>query len=477
MLEISSNVFKGIIFSYVDPAAENLRSDKIGDLVAMITSKCHFAVNSAGSLHYYENGCFYEGAERLVAKAYGEILDGIGKSNEWKKKDRDALITKISDLAPKLQEWLYDDSINFKNCLYNWENNFVRYYHKDVVDSPPYLTTVQLPINYNPDAECPEWDKFVKRLFPEGAEEVAYKIIAYLMVPLEGIQKAIVLLGEAGNGKSTFLNMITEILGKNNISNLTLHQIEEKIFCRYQLMGKLANIEQEMRVNKFRTLDTFKAITGGDPIPIEKKFGDTFFYTPFVRLVFGANKMPSSEDGSTETLAYLRRLIQIPFTKTFYSSPAQIEDLRERLTNPQEMSGVVNKAISYLREIREYGLVLPPALEFANKEYIAVPEIVARWGIEHIQLTENEKDIVLDSEIKNLYMTTCGHIVDNNTLGKYINKLYLGGYVKRKRQTINKGNREWGRTGMKLINLEKVTYDASRREDEEITVGEKGYVN
>ena len=77
-----------------------------------------------------------------------------------------------------------------------------------------HLSPFQLNVTYDADARCPAWETFVDSTFPEDALVVAWEIIAWVMMPNTSIQKALLLLGEGGNGKSTFLTAVETFLGE-----------------------------------------------------------------------------------------------------------------------------------------------------------------------------------------------------------------------------------------------------------------------
>src|SRR5205823_2729151 len=109
---------------------------------------------------------------------------------------------------------------------------------------PAFLSAVQIPVDYDPEAKCPAWEQFCSEVFPTDAADagVPFEILAYAMFPGGGRQHAVLCIGEGANGKSVFLSAASTFLGKRNIANLTLHRIEGDRFSASRLVGKLANI-------------------------------------------------------------------------------------------------------------------------------------------------------------------------------------------------------------------------------------------
>ncbi|MCX6630819.1 MAG: hypothetical protein NTW28_24650, partial [Candidatus Solibacter sp.] len=107
---------------------------------------------------------------------------------------------------------------------------------------PSFLSPVQLPVHYDPDATCPAWLRFARQTFPSDAPDLAWEIATWLMTPDTSIEKALLFHGEGGNGKSTYLSGLTSFLGGWNCTNLSLHKLEAGRFAAARLVGKLANI-------------------------------------------------------------------------------------------------------------------------------------------------------------------------------------------------------------------------------------------
>ena len=100
--------------------------------------------------------------------------------------------------APKLWTRPPPNLINLKDCILDVRIR-KRYKH-----TPKFLSPIQIPVEYDPEAACPEWEKFIKQIFPKDAQDLPWEIAGNLLVPDTSSQKAILLVGEGGNGKSTY---------------------------------------------------------------------------------------------------------------------------------------------------------------------------------------------------------------------------------------------------------------------------------
>jgi len=198
------------------------------------------------------------------------------------------------------------------------------------------------------------------------------------MRPDVSIQKAILLLGEGANGKSTYLAGVTAFLGRSNVSSVSLHKLESDRFSVARLVGKLANICSDLPSNHLVGTSTFKALTGGDTMLAESKFKDSFEFMPYARLVFSANHAPASADSS---YAFFRRWHVIPFIRTFEGAEEiPRPEMDARLSNPRELSGVLNKALWALGLMQEQGgMIKSESMARAGDEFQRATDPVAVW--------------------------------------------------------------------------------------------------
>jgi len=238
--------------------------------------------------------------------------------------------------------------------------------------TPAHLSTVQIPVEYDPDADCPFWQRFIKGVFPADCQDLPWELVAWLMIPTTSIQKAVLLLGEGNNGKSTFLTALGSFLGHQNVAGVSLHKLEANRFATAQLVGKLANVCPDLPSAHLAGTSVFKALTGGDLIHAEWKHGAMFEFASFARLVFSANYPPQSSDSSH---AFFRRWLVVPFERTFTDKDEiSREELDRRLSDPKELSGVLNMALIHLQRIRDRGITTTESMQKAWYEFREVTD-------------------------------------------------------------------------------------------------------
>lgn len=307
----------------------------------------HFAQDAGGKLYIYGSGAYRGGGEAHIRRKVKSLHEGWGSADQWSSHKANEVVEYIRVDAPELWNQPPANFINVQNGLLNVDTGQLQPH------SPGFLSTTQLPVIYDPTATCPAWEAFIQATLPEDAQGIIWEIAGDLAVPDRSIQKAHLFVGEGANGKSTQLTALINFLGKANIASLSLHKLEEDRFAAARLVGKLANICPDLPSAHLAGTSTFKALTGGDVITGERKYSDSFDFTPYCRLVFSANHMPASRDGSW---AFFRRWLVIPFTRTFEGEAATPRAILDaRLAQPSELSGVLNKALIALRQLRQRG--------------------------------------------------------------------------------------------------------------------------
>jgi len=241
------------------------------------------------------------------------------------------------------------DVINVKNGLLNLKTGELKPH------TPEFLSTVRIPVKYDPNADCPKIKKFLSEIVPENESPLLEEIAGYCLYKQYFIKKMIMLVGSGDNGKTTFLNLITALLGKENCSNIAIHELESNRFASSCLYGKLANIYPDLPATTLRTTGKLKALTGGDRIHAEKKFKNTFSFENYAKLLFSANTVPMTYD-STEAFFERWIIVEFPFRFKDNGGTKKVDkNLIKKLTTEEELSGFLNLALKGLKRLLENG--------------------------------------------------------------------------------------------------------------------------
>lgn len=221
---------------------------------------------------------------------------------------------------------------------------------------PRYYFMGQINVSYDENAAIPEkFIEFIMEISQPNDENTInlMEAFAYPLLPGYPIQRAIALIGAGQNGKSTFLKAMEMFYGERYMAHLTMQQlsgaIEGQPFALTQLVGKLANIADDLPAKAVKDVGYFKQLTGGSSVEAERKFGNRLSFVNTAKFFFAANQMPAV---SEDTVAFYRRFLFVEFSNIIEKPRDQKEVLAE-IMSEKEKSGVLNMLL---------GIVVPRLL-------------------------------------------------------------------------------------------------------------------
>jgi putative DNA primase/helicase len=360
----------------------------------------HFALDAGGKLYCYHKGVYLPNGDTVIKKLVKRFTVETMQDKSWHRSLNADVIEFISIDAPTLWSRPPVDELNVRNGILRLKDRVL------LPHSPNHLTASQLPVLFDARAKCEAIDTFVEQVFPSDSVPLAYEIAGWLMLPITSIQKAILLNGGGGNGKSVYLNLLCKLLGASNYSSLALHKLEDNRFAASRLIGKLANICADLPTESLAGTSVFKAITGGDTLTAEYKFQNSFDFQPFARLVFSSNSLPQSNDASQ---GFFDRWVVVPFDRSFRGTGVEIPraELDARLTSPGELSGLLNKALDALETVkkRNWRLHSSETLSNAHREFHSITDPLGVWLD---QFTVDDPDVVtVKAVLRGAYGAEC----------------------------------------------------------------------
>jgi putative DNA primase/helicase len=323
-------------------AVEDAKSEKSAhkpstrELAEQIAAQEPYATGGAQTYTYVDG--YYQPGERHLQQRIVELL-GDG----WSRRKADEITAFLRVTSPELWERPPLGTINVPNGLLDVHTRKLR------AHTPEHLSPVRTAAAYDKDAECPAIEAFLETTIPELIP-LFMEVVGYLIVPDNRLQRAFMLMGPGGTAKSTTANLIRHLLGRENVSAVALHQLEEDRFATADLYGRLANVFADLDARALKSSSMFKSITGGDAIRAERKNRDSFTFAPYARMVFSANEAPPTADSSD---AFFDRWMILPFHRRHRGTDHQDHDLLAKLTTPTELSGLLNHALDGLDRLRQ----------------------------------------------------------------------------------------------------------------------------
>jgi putative DNA primase/helicase len=273
---------------------------------------------------------------------------------------------------------------------------------------PADLITKISPVDYEPAAACPEYDKFIVRVQPLEAMRVF--LHQWLGLSLTGDvseQKLAFLYGKGSNGKSVLIDAVSYVAGDYGetvpIETFLDHGKSRNAGQATPDLAILPGVRMlrtsEPEKNSRLAEAMVKLVTGGEPIQARHLNRDFFKFYPQFKLTISGNYRPTIS-GADEGI--WRRLRLVPFNITIPKEERDIH-LSEKLR--AEASGILNRLLDGLRLWCDKGLVEPEAVTLATAEYRSASDPLGRFL--SMCVTDSPGDRVQSSGLYALFEAWC----------------------------------------------------------------------
>lgn len=325
--------------AFQKPVFFNKKGQFLFDKFATYLKNNHHIIKINGQLSIYKNGIYEHGTNKIEA----EMIKHISNLNRAKRAEVLAHINLQIDSNTQMGDARY---MAFKNGVYDFDTN-------EFLDfSPEYVITNKINYNYVPDAYSEIVDHTLDKLACNDKQirQLLEEVIGYTFYRRNELRKAFILIGDKANGKSTYLDMIKTLLGDDNTTALDLKDLGDR-FKTAELFGKLACIGDDIGDEFIPNPASFKKLTSGDRLTVEKKGQDPFDFNSYAKLLFSANNIPRIKDKSG---AVITRLIIIPFNATFSSDDPDYDPyIKYKLRTSDSMEYLIQLGIQGLKRVLE----------------------------------------------------------------------------------------------------------------------------
>lgn len=281
--------------------------------------------------------------------------------------------------------------------------------------SPDFVITNQISWNYNPNIYSEIMDHTLNKFIcsEKDARNLLEEIIGYIFFTKNELGKAFVIVGDKANGKSTFLKILSHLIGKSNVSALNLDDITNSRFRLYQVANKLLNIGDDIGSGYIPESENFRKLVTGDIITAEQKGKDPIEFNCYAKFIFSANEIPKIKD---PTGATARRVIIIPFLNSFTQANKDYDPyFLDKIKNKDCMEYLIKVGIEGLKRVLK------------NKKFSETKktkELLDKFNrnnnplFEFIDYLENDSSIPMEFDyIINNYPCTAifeGHFISTN---------------------------------------------------------------
>lgn len=251
------------------------------------------------------------------------------------------------------------------------------------------------PFEYQPNATCPEFLKYLDRIFRNRGDakqdtiSFLQRAVGYTLTGSTQEQCLFILYGSGANGKSVFLDILNALMGEygtvtQSKSFTTDHgEINNDIAA---LAGKRLVYASENSSETKLDESLIKQLTGGENVSARFLHQEFFVFSPKFKLWWAFNHPPAISD---MTNSIWRRLKIVPFDEVLPESEWD-RKLAERLKTT-ELSGIFNWAIQGLKDYYKFGLNPPKIVTKATSDYKMDQDILHDFINEYCEIPEENE--------------------------------------------------------------------------------------
>lgn len=345
-----------------------------------------------------------EAREKAAAKFQLRCLDG-----------ESAMLDKLLKNLTRTRELYVDENdMDAMEEFIAVENGLVNLKTRDLVpNAPDALMVKYCNVRYDPSADCPTWRKCVSTWF--GSEEVAWymqKVLGKMLAGRPDEEAFYLLIGDGANGKSSFLETVSEVMGgySKALSDETVigrkgtpasgHRAD---IVRLQ-GARFVYCSETGSGESFRAAD-LKRISGGDKISARGAYAAEVKEFPARFTLFIATNFAPNMQGADNAMR--RRIRLIDFPHDFENDPKyramRIKGLSQVLK--AERSGIFNWLLEGRDGELKEGLVVPKLVQDASNAYVDSHDLVTQWFDERCEIGRPEKEN--DPSTKDLFESYC----------------------------------------------------------------------
>lgn len=273
---------------------------------------------------------------------------------------------------------------------------------------PDKMITRVFASTYNPEATCPNFEKFISEALPDPAlRAYVQRALGYSLLGNADQRSLFIIHGPSGTGKSTLMETMRKIFGgygttapagtfkaKINASgpNNDLHRLRGKRFVTTSETTESSVFDEEM----------LKRLTGNDSMQTRNLYESFQEWSPECVIWMATNHPPrfTSDDN-----AIWSRVKLIPFL-TQFTGENEVPDMADRFLVP-EASGILNWLIVGLRDFMANGISMPETVSDSAQQLRMDSDPVVRFIEESVSdgiLIEDANTRIRTVELHRMYL-------------------------------------------------------------------------
>jgi putative DNA primase/helicase len=271
---------------------------------------------------------------------------------------------------------------------------------------PENLITRASDVLFEPNAKAPRWTQFLCEVFVDDADLIGFiqRAVGYSLTGDTREQCFFILIGNGANGKSTFVETVSELLGTH------AETAEFTTFLLRRTSGAPRNDLARLHAARFVKAaeaehqaplaeSIIKELTGEDTVAARFLFHEHFTFKPQFKIWLITNHKPEIRGAEK---AIWRRVRLIPFIQQFEGTRKDSE-LRRKLEG--ELPGILAWAVRGCLTWQKQSLGVAPRVAQATEEYRQESDQIGRFLKE--RCTKGPKSVAPAKKLYEDYVEWC----------------------------------------------------------------------
>jgi len=295
------------------------------------------------NLHYYDS----EFADEKVKERITELLDDKYSDSRIKQTTNYIKIKTGEDLR----------KYGHRNCICLNNGIFDLDACELIEPDKNQFISFRLDVDFVNPIDMEPWNNYINGLIHQNDILKLQECIGNIFTNHYITKKVVYLYGKPDSGKSTFIKIIQNYLGKNNYSTLSLMDIEREGYHIANLYNKHANLNSETDFKMdYKNVTAIKKLTGGDEFTARMIYREPFSFTNTAKIFLGGNGIPYISKVNEDD-AFFDRWEFIPFYQHFTKD----DTIVDRYSTPEMKSMIFNWGIEGYTRLKKNNWVFSNA--------------------------------------------------------------------------------------------------------------------
>lgn len=254
--------------------------------------------------------------------------------------------------------------ICFKNCVLDVYTGKADKFNKK------HHVLYQLDYDYNPDAECKLWNKFITQMLPDKkVRMVVQEILSlpYIDRKVAKIEKLFLFCGKGANGKSVIYDIMNDILGPQNVQTFDISALINGDESKWNIDAiNQVSLNYCSEIDKKTICSSrIKSLISGEGVTACQKGCKPYTARDLPFIIGNVNELPHTTDN---TYGFFRRIMVVPFNVTIEKGK---EDLMLHKKLKAELPGILNWILEGRKRLvkNSYRFSLSKMIEDATNGY------------------------------------------------------------------------------------------------------------